>query len=89
MTYYVTTMIRANIRDIKEHFSAFVERVERGATIIVCRRNQPVAELRPLPSRLKTVALGSPVKGLHVPPSFFDPLPAEIERLFYGGGDGD
>lgn len=36
---------RANIGMVKEHFSAYVTMVERGATVQVCRRNRPVAEL--------------------------------------------
>lgn len=78
-------MVRANIREVKEQLSAFVEQVERGATILVCRRNKPVAELRPILHRSRKAVLGSPVKGVRVPPAFFDPLPPEIERLFPGG----
>ncbi len=59
-------MIKENIREIKENFSAFVERAERGAIVIVCRRNEPIAELRALPRKRTARVLGSPVQGLHV-----------------------
>ena len=39
-------MIRVNIQEAKTHLSRYVDRVEQGDVIIVCRHNQPVAELR-------------------------------------------
>ena len=39
-------MIRVNIQEAKTHLSRYIERVEQGDTVIVCRHNQPVAELR-------------------------------------------
>jgi prevent-host-death family protein len=39
-------MIRVNIQEAKTHLSRYVERVEQGDVIIVCRHNKPVAELR-------------------------------------------
>ena len=38
---------RANIAQIKEHLSAYVTMAEQGRTVLVCRRNKPVAELIP------------------------------------------
>ena len=42
-------MIRINIAEEKAHFSRYIESVERGETVTVCRRNVPVAEIRALP----------------------------------------
>ena len=39
-------MIRVNIQEAKTHLSRYVDRVEQGDVIIVCRHNRPVAELR-------------------------------------------
>ena len=39
-------MIRVNIQDAKTHLSRYIERVEQGEIVILCRHNQPVAELR-------------------------------------------
>ena len=39
-------MIRVNIQEAKTHLSRYIDRVEQGDVIIVCRHNQPVAELR-------------------------------------------
>jgi prevent-host-death family protein len=77
-------MFRINISDAKARFSEVVERAERGETILVCRRNEPVAELRPIEQRPQKRVLGKPVLGLHVPESFFEPLPKYLEHLFSG-----
>jgi antitoxin (DNA-binding transcriptional repressor) of toxin-antitoxin stability system len=36
---------KANIAQVKEHLSAYVTMAEQGKTVVVCRRNRPVAEL--------------------------------------------
>ena len=71
-------MIRANITDAKTHLSRYLRRVEQGETVILRRRNVPFAEIRPLPtapSGLRPVGID---RGMVVPPSFFEPLPADL-----------
>jgi prevent-host-death family protein len=75
-------MAKVNIRELKARLSEFVERVEAGETIVVAKRNEPVAELRPIPRRPKAAIFGKPVKGLEVPSSFFEPLPDELIATF-------
>ena len=41
-------MIMVNIHQAKARLSEFIEAVERGEQVWICKRNQPVAELRPL-----------------------------------------
>ena len=77
-------MSKVNIRELKAHLSAFIERVEAGETILVAKRNEPVAELRPIARRTSAQVLGQPVKGVHVPDAFFDPLPDDIIAAFGG-----
>jgi antitoxin (DNA-binding transcriptional repressor) of toxin-antitoxin stability system len=79
-------MIRVNIHEAKTHLSRYLERALRGETVVLCRRNQPVAEIRALPApRRKPRPLGL-AKGKHkVPRSFFEPLPPELVRAFGGG----
>ena len=50
---YSPTMIRINIAEAKSRLSNYLERVERGETIILCRRNVPIAGIRPVAKRLK------------------------------------
>lgn len=80
-------MIRLNIADAKTHLSRHLERVEQGETIILCRRNVPIAEIRPLPrpqSNPRPVGID---RGMVIPPDFFEPLPDEFLHAFEGGGE--
>lgn len=88
MTMYMVhnqTMIRVNIAEAKTQLSRHLERVERGETIVLCRRNVPVAEIRPLAPRRSTPRPVGIDRGMQVPDSFFEQLPAEILEAFEGG----
>ena len=41
-------MEKISVLDAKTHFSRYLESVEGGDTVIICRHNKPIAELRPL-----------------------------------------
>ena len=43
---------RANIAQVKESLSAYITMAEQGKTVVVCRRNRPVAELVRIESAL-------------------------------------
>jgi prevent-host-death family protein len=78
-------MIKLNIHEAKTHLSHYLEEVEQGETIILCRRNQPVAEIRPLPAhRHKKRPIGLAKGKFSVPASFFDELPIDIAAPFNG-----
>ena len=47
---------RISIRDARMHLSRYIERVERGETFVLCKRNVPVAEIRPLERNSGTAA---------------------------------
>ena len=76
---------RLNMHEAKTHLSEHIARLKPGDCIILCRRNRPVAEIRPLQEPFdepRPVGLG---KGLaEIPDSFFDPLPEEMLDLFEG-----
>ena len=76
--------MRVSIRDAKARLSEYLERARAGETVVVCRRNEPIAELRAIHRRESKPVLGNPVAGLRVPASFFEPLPKEIEDAFSG-----
>jgi prevent-host-death family protein len=78
-------MIKLNVHEAKTHLSAYLERVARGETILLCKRNTPIAEIRPLPRR-RTVRrpLGLDQGAFVVPPDFFEPLPADVLAVFSG-----
>lgn len=80
--------MRINVHEAKTHLSRYLDRVAEGETIIICRRNEPVAELRPTTHLRKEPRLLGLAKGqVHVPESFFDPLPDDLLDRFEGKGE--
>lgn len=78
-------MIRVNVHEAKTHLSKYLERVEKGETILLCRRNVPVAEIRPTRrARRKPRPLGIDKGKFKVGPEFFEPLPADLLAAFHG-----
>jgi len=77
-------MMRLNISEAKTHLSRYLERVEQGETIILCRRNLPIAEIRPLADRPSSPRPVGIDRGLEVSPEFFEPLPDDVLRGFEG-----
>lgn len=65
--------------------SRYLDRLAQGETIVLCKRNIPIAEIRPIPPDIKTerpIGLG---KGeFSVPEEFFEPLPSDIIDSFEG-----
>jgi antitoxin (DNA-binding transcriptional repressor) of toxin-antitoxin stability system len=79
-------MIKLNIHEAKTHLSRYLERLRKGETILLCKRNTPIAEIRPLkPARSEKRPIGLAKGELIVPSSFFDPLPEDIVEGFGGG----
>ncbi len=79
-------MKQVNIYAAKTRLSELLDAVERGEQVVICRRNQPVAELRPI--RHGTSAprpIGTARGQLQVPAAFFDPLPDPLVDDFYSG----
>jgi antitoxin (DNA-binding transcriptional repressor) of toxin-antitoxin stability system len=80
-------MKRINVYEAKTHLSRYLERVERGQTFLVCRRNEPIAELRPVKrERSKPRPTGLAKGRLRIPPSFFEPLPEDLLTALEGKG---
>ena len=79
-------MIWVNVTEAKAHLSRFLKRVEQGETVVVCRRNEPIAEIRALPKPTREPRPVGIDRGLTVPPAFFEPLPDELSVAFEGGG---
>ncbi len=78
------TILKVNTADMKARFSGYLDRVIRGETIIVCRRNLPIAELRPIARpRAEPRPIGID-RGMKVPNSFFEALPLELLEAFEG-----
>ena len=77
-------MIRINVAEAKARLSRYLDSVQQGETVILCRRNVPIAELRPLPSRPRQERRVGIDRGMELPPSFFEPLPDALLDRFEG-----
>jgi len=85
MIYYSTTMTTINVQEAKTHFSHYLDEVAKGESFILCKRNKPVAEIRPIVSKPATKRpIGLAKETFTVPASFFDELPEETVALFSG-----
>jgi len=82
-------MIMVNIYEAKAKLSEYLDAALKGDRVVICRHNQPVAELRPVgqgrtaPRDLTPMYPGE----TFVTPAFFDPLPAD-ETAAWDGADG-
>lgn len=80
-------MVKVNIHQARTHLSRYLKRVEQGETILVCRRNEPIAKLRPVNApkdRRRPVGLAADV--FEMPDSVFEPLPEDLLDAFSGRG---
>ena len=78
-------MIKLNIHEAKTHLSRYLEQLAQGETIILCKRNIPIAEIRPIhPQKEHKRPLGLAKGEFRVGPEFFDPLPEEMLSAFSG-----
>jgi prevent-host-death family protein len=77
-------MKKVNIYEAKAHLSALIDRVAEGETVLICRRNVPAAELRPVPKPRRTRRPLGLLVGFTVPPSFFEALPDDLLSAFEG-----
>ena len=78
-------MIKLNIHEVKTHLSRYLEKLKKGETIILCKRNEPIAEIRALPSQsTRKRPIGLAKGQLTIPKEFFDPLPEDVIQAFHG-----
>lgn len=78
-------MIRLNIHEAKTHLSRYLGRIEAGETILLCKRNVPIAEIRPIDRRrTEPRELGFMRGTLEVGDAFFEPLPQDLLDQFEG-----
>ena len=80
-------MTRLNIHEAKTRLSEYLDRLERGEedVVTICRRNEPIAELRALPKPRKTPrAIFRRDPRFTLANDFFEPLPEDVLREFEG-----
>jgi antitoxin (DNA-binding transcriptional repressor) of toxin-antitoxin stability system len=78
-------MKQVNMHDAKTHLSRYLAELAPGETLILCNRNEPVAELRLLAKQTQVEPkIGVAAGRFVVPDSFFEPLPDELLKAFNG-----
>ncbi len=83
--------MNVDIQDVDEPLSHYLEIVEKGETVVLCRDERPVAEIRPVSSEAnREEPGGGPVqfglwKGMfELGPEFFEPLSDEMLACYNG-----
>jgi len=81
------TSIRLNMHEAKTHLSRHIADLQGDDRIIICNRNEPVAEVRRLPTAIeKCPRRAGLAKGAFVvPASFSEPLPDDMLASFGAG----
>ena len=77
-------MIRVNVFEAKAKLSSLLAKVEKGETVVVCRRNVPIAEIRPARSARPKRRLGLGKGKFKLTKAFFEPLPDWLLDAFEG-----
>jgi prevent-host-death family protein len=69
------TMIMVNIHEAKARLSEIIDAAVNGGHVIICNRNRPLVELRPIAqSRSEPRPIGGGPHAFDVPESAFAPL---------------
>ena len=85
-------MMKVNIFEVKAKLSEYVDRAAKGESIVICRHNKPVAELRALETVRTEPRPVGPLAGrpaFDVPPSFFEPMSDEELGSWDGAASAD
>ena len=77
-------MIQININEAKARLSKYTKLVKAGQTVVLCERNKPFAEIRPLDGRAAIPRVFGLSKGVFtLGPEFFE-ADAEIQKMVEG-----
>jgi len=75
--------MEVDAHEAKIDLTRLLERVAMGEEVIIAEAGKPVAKLVPFGERPRMRFLGSAKGEFTVPDDFNDPLPKEIEDIFY------
>jgi len=78
-------MKSVNVQDAKTHLSQYLNDVENGEVIVLCRHNKPIAEIRAIQKPAgqdESKRIFGMYDGFGVSSSFFDPLPDDLLEAF-------
>jgi len=75
---------KVNMHDAKTHLSRYVTELQPDDVLVICNRNEPVAELKPVTPQRRPPRLGVARGQFTVTDAFFEPLPEDILKAFNG-----
>jgi prevent-host-death family protein len=82
---YNIVMLEVNINEIKAKLSEYLDKVMAGETVIICKRNVPIAEIKAIEQPKKGQRpLGLARGQVIIHDSFFDPMTEEELALWEG-----
>lgn len=84
MTIYKTIYMAINVNEAKSRLSYYLHCVEQGETITICKRNIPIAELKPINNPIRKRVLGFAKGDGKITEEFFEPLPDADLRFWTG-----
>ncbi|HKF01709.1 MAG TPA: type II toxin-antitoxin system Phd/YefM family antitoxin [Candidatus Sulfotelmatobacter sp.] len=75
--------MQVSVREAKANLSKLLKRVALGEEVVIAKAGKPIAKLIAMPDARSRFRLGSAKGEFVVPDDFNDPLPKDIEDLFY------
>jgi len=76
-------MVKLNIHQAKTHLSSYLDLLKKGESILLCKRNIPIAEIRGISEeRVTERKIGLSKGEVEIGPDFFEPLPDEFLKYF-------
>jgi prevent-host-death family protein len=80
----IMDMLMVNVVDAKAKLSEYLDAVSRGERVVICNRNRPVAELRPVAAAPAARQLGTASGEVTMADSFNEPLSDDLLDAFEG-----
>lgn len=50
-------MIKAGIKDARQHFTEYISKVEKGEEVIITKRTEPIAKITPIKKKVKALLM--------------------------------
>jgi len=75
-------MLTVNVHEVKTKLSHYLDLVQKGKSVIIAKRNIPIAEIRPIEKDLPQRVIGQSVEKFEIPKEFFNPLPTKVTAAF-------
>ncbi len=77
-------MTQIDVAQLESNPGEYLAQVVQGETIVICKDQQPIAEMRPVqPVTKRPRPMGLAAGEIEILPEFYEPLPDEVIDSFY------